>query len=232
LVGDGSGVLVGDDAGPQAVRDVRCQSIDRPLVTVERDGVPAAVGQPVAFVERGLEACGAFAPRLGRAVPAGVREFRASEVRRVHVALHLAERDRGLGDPSGRVVDPVEGILPALVGQAAVGAALVLDEAVAVAIAVPLDPGQRPVGGGHELLPVAGGQAPPVQLTEQRHEQRGGIRRAVVGGATPEGQLGLASEPHLVQDPAGLFLGEWLLVGPLVLCERLEGAEGKALVQG
>jgi len=65
------------------------------------------------------------------------------------------QRDRRLCRRSVEVRDAVVRILPALVDEAAVGLALVLDEAVAVLVAVLLDPLQSRLGGGKELL--AGG---------------------------------------------------------------------------
>src|SRR5207247_10633734 len=54
----------------------------------------------------------------------------------VHVGLHLGQGDRALGQAAVAVHHRVVGVIPALVGQAAGAVALVLDEAVAVGVAV------------------------------------------------------------------------------------------------
>ena len=143
------GTFVGGDAGPQRMRHVAAQRVDGALAAVQRQRVPAAVGQPEPLVE-GVAQAGRGGPPGGRAGGVAVQrlgEVRAGEVRGVDVALHLAQRDRRLGQPAGPVADRVEAVLPALVGQAPVGGTAVLDEPVAVPVAVVLHPGQRLVGG-------------------------------------------------------------------------------------
>ena len=63
----------------------------------------------------------------------------------VDVALHFAERDRALGQRAVVVEHRVVRVLPALAARAAVGRARVLDEAIAVGVAVAIDPGERRV---------------------------------------------------------------------------------------
>src|SRR5436190_3626251 len=58
----------------------------------------------------------------------------------VNVALHFAQRDGSLGELSVSVKDGVVRVLPALVGQSLGRSAVILDKAVAVAIAVNVDP--------------------------------------------------------------------------------------------
>src|SRR5947209_6080477 len=81
---------------------------------------------------------------------------------------------------AGRVADRVEAVLPALVRQAPVGGPAVLDEPVAVPVAVPLDPGQRLVGGRQQPPYPLRIRAPAQALGEQHDVQRGGVDGAVV----------------------------------------------------
>ncbi len=133
----------------------------------------------------------------------------------VHVPLHLGERDRRLGDPARGERDAVERVLPALVDQALVGGALILDEAVTVPVAARGDPVERPVGVGEQLVHGVGGEPPPGQLAEQHDEQRRGVRGAVVRAPAAQRQRGVPAGPGLVQDPARLLLGQRVV--PLAL---------------
>src|SRR4051812_31775609 len=55
------------------------------------------------------------------------------------VALDLGQGDRRRGEATGTIADRVAGVLPALVQEASLGPPLVLDEPVAVAVAVAVD---------------------------------------------------------------------------------------------
>ena len=110
--------------------------------------------------------------------------------------------------------------------QAAVGGALVLDVAVAVAVAEVVDPLEGAVGVGHEPVDRLGRQAPAPQLAEQHDEQGRGVDRAVVDGAAAEREGRGGPEPHLVQDAAGLLLGARVDVGALEPGEGLERRRG------
>ena len=66
----------------------------------------------------------------------------------------------------------------------------VLDEAVAVGVAVELQPGQRPAQGGQQLGDGRVGQAPPPRVGQQADPQQGGVDRAVVGDRPPVGEPG------------------------------------------
>jgi len=71
------------------------------------------------------------------------REPCGGELRGVDVALNLAERDRSFGRSAVGVEDRIERILPALMEQPGRRAARVLEEAVAIRIAVAIDPVER-----------------------------------------------------------------------------------------
>ena len=59
------------------------------------------------------------------------------------VTLHFGKRDRTFRQTAVGVKDRVLRILPALVGEALLGRAVILDEAVAVGISRAVDPRQR-----------------------------------------------------------------------------------------
>ena len=82
---------------------------------------------------------------LGRAVTPG-------DQRRVDVTLHLAQRDRRRAEGAVGETHGVPGVLPSLVLQAAIRRTLVLDEPVAVAIAVVVDPRERGVRGREQRV--------------------------------------------------------------------------------
>ena len=67
------------------------------------------------------------------------------------VALHLGQRDRAFGETSIGVKDRVLGILPALVGEAPLGCAVILDETITVRIAGAIDPCERRFELGPQL---------------------------------------------------------------------------------
>ena len=125
----------------------------------------------------------------------------------VGVALHLAQRQRRDGDPTVAVADRVAGVLPSLVHQPPVGGPEVLEEPVAVAVAVVLHPLDRTIGVRQQPLQVGVVDPPPAQLAEHHHEQRRGVDRPVVRAVAGEVDPLGAEEAGLVHDPAGLLLG-------------------------
>ena len=197
------------------------------------DREPAAVSQPVGVVERLLDPVGLGVPVAGaRRVPRRRRQPGSGPVGRVGVCLHLGQRDRRLGYPPVGEVDPVPGVLPALVDQAAAGLAGVLDEPVAVGVAVALDPFQRAVGVRQQGLDLGVMAAPPLQFPEQHDEQGGGVRGSVVGAAAAERERGGRAEPDLVQDLARLLLRRGVDGVPLPACQRLQRADGQPGIPG
>src|SRR5260370_36124064 len=61
-----------DDAGPQAVPDVRGERVDRAFVTVKPDRVPALVRQPESGVEVAFQLLGLLPPGRSSALIAGL----------------------------------------------------------------------------------------------------------------------------------------------------------------
>ena len=91
--------LVGDDAAPQEVPDVRAERVDLLLAAVERERVVAApLLAPERLVELALQLVGLGVetrPELAVA-PHFTGELRGPAFRVVDVALNLARRDRRL----------------------------------------------------------------------------------------------------------------------------------------
>src|SRR6202042_2509297 len=98
----------------------------------------------------------------------------------VYVRLDLAKGDRPLRKPAIMMENRIEGILPSLIREALLGLAMIFDEAVAVAVAVMIDPGERCLGvrpqRAHRLK-IAG--APKI-LSEQQQEEGRGVDAPVV----------------------------------------------------
>ncbi len=144
----------------------------------------------------------------------------------VDVALHLGERDRRVGRAAVGVADRVARVLPALVEQAKPRAAAVLDEPVAVEVAVAVDPverRQRVRPQALEQLVVAG---PGVDLAEDDEPQRRRIDRAVVGVVRGLPGSGHLAGPQLVEDLARLG------VVPRVVGRGLQAGEDGQRVGG
>jgi hypothetical protein len=113
------------------------------------------------------------------------------------------------------VADAVPRVLPSLVLESLRVAPGVLDETVAVTVAVPIDPVERSIGCGEQRPNTIRQTGPSGELTDQHHEQRSRVDGAVVR-ARPAEQLGAERvEPHFVEDPSGLLLGTFHDLGPL-----------------
>src|SRR6185369_8243466 len=97
----------------------RCWSTRRwAFATVQRDRIPALLGQPERVKEPRLQHVGALAqPRRRPGFAERVSHFGSGQQGRVLVTLHLADRDRRIGGVTGGVVDAVEAVFPALVDQ-------------------------------------------------------------------------------------------------------------------
>ena len=87
--------------------------------------------------------CAQAPPAVGAAAPEGLEQVGPGTGGGVGVALDLAQRDRCGGERAVEATDGVAGVLPALVGQAVAGLVDVLQQVVAVGVAVLYQPGQR-----------------------------------------------------------------------------------------
>ncbi|MNI08814.1 hypothetical protein D3C73_618630 [compost metagenome] len=184
-------------------------------VAVQGDGVEALVLHPVAVLDQGAQRLGPVRPfesatvakygaHLGQRLPGGEG-----------VALDLQQGDRPLGKAAVGVEDGVFRVLPALVRQASVGRTRVVDQAVAVAVAVVAYPARRrdQMGpqGAHRLivvgaLGVGAGQG---------DEQTGGVDAPVVEAEGHLAQHAHLAAARLVHDLAGGRVHEGVGLGRL-----------------
>ena len=220
--GDETCALLGNDARPEQVPHVRGHGVDPALVGVEADDVvAAAVLGPEVVVEARVQLLGLALEPLGeRDVGAEAPgELGDAQLRVVDVRLDLGGRDRQVRDRSVGELDAVPRVLPALVAEALARPRLVLDVAVAVTIAVLVDPGER----SGDLVPspqnerVLAGEAPVLREEDQPERRR--VGGAVVGAVRLLAQLRQLAAADLVQDLAGLLVAE------VVDARALQGAE-------
>ena len=173
------GPLRRDDPAPEQVPDVGAHRVDALLLGVERERVvPAALVDPERLVEALLQLDGLGLEPLGelRIAPGLAGELRHPLLRVVDVPLHLAGCDRRRREPAVREALRVAGVLPRLVLEPALRPAPVLDEAVAVEVAVLVDPRER--RGAPARAASSGGPSPASTATPPRAARgRGGSRR-------------------------------------------------------
>ena len=140
-------------------------------------------------------------------VAEGFRQLGPRAQRAVDVPLHLGERDGCVRERPRGEGDPVEGVLPPLVHQSVRRGALVLDEAVAVPVAVGSHPVERAIDVGQQRFEVGQRGAPPSQLAHEHDEERRRVGRAVVDGVGAGHPGGRQTGADLVEDAPGLLLG-------------------------
>jgi hypothetical protein len=101
----------------------------------------------------------------------GGREQRSVALGAVDVGLHFAQGDGSLSHAAIVMKDRILGVLPSLIGQSFLGLPMVFDEAVAVPIAVGVDPAQRGLGVGPQSLDGLEVSGTHEVLAQQQHEQ-------------------------------------------------------------
>ena len=144
-----------------------------------------------------------------------VVQVRHPELRVVHVALELAQRERQRGERPVLVRDRVAGVLPALVVVAVGRAGLVLLEPVPVAITGTVDPADRPLGA-IEVAPDDRLVAEPVvEVRQHAHVERRRVVGAVVGRERQHARLGELAVADLVRDLARLHVPHRVVGGRL-----------------
>ena len=217
-------------AGEEDVSGIRGADRARLLLAIEGQRVGAERRIPEALVEPVTQRIGA-APTTTparAASPSSPAISARAAPRRVDVPLDLAEGDWALGEPAVRVKHRVVRVLPALVHQAFGGLPRVLDEAVAVEVAVPLDP----VDGGGDARPERGDEvavAGALVVGRRQHdEERRRVVRAVVAPERDLAQRRHFAGARLVQDLAGLRVALRVVLGRLRRGEIARGRRAPA----
>ncbi len=202
---------------------IRGDRVDTLLAAIQREGVRARIGHPESPFEVVLEPCGGLFFALGELVLATqASQARDPQSRGVDVALDLDEGDRPVGEAPIAVANRVPRVLPALVGQAALGQPLVLDEAVVVQIAVVVDPLERREGVGPQLLDQLVISRPALVCIEEHDPQRRRIDRAVVRRVRNLTRACKLPVAQLVQDLARLSIPPVVDLGRLIVRKETE----------
>jgi hypothetical protein len=137
------------------------------LVLVQGQRKIAPVREPEGFVEGLFQRFGAVrASAFDGGVTGRASQQRASNVGGVGVGLNFAEGYGRFGHPAVGEVDPIPGVLPALVHQSVLVGALVFDEAVAVAVSVLLHPFNGAVSVREEGVDDVRAKSPPAEFAE------------------------------------------------------------------
>ena len=236
---DRLGLVLVDDPAPEQMADVGRDRVHRPLLAVEckREAVDpldpeVAVEALLQLVRLPLQPCGQF-----RIAPDLAREPRAASLRVVDVALDLAHGARRRRERAVAVDDRGVRVLPALVVEPRLRVpALVLDVAIAVEVAVAVDPLEPRARLALEAPHEIGVGGPPFVLVEDDEEERCRVDRAVVGRVRALLEGGELPEAELVQDLPRLGVSERVVALRLEEGERHErrlrevGDERKGLV--
>ena len=223
LVDDRVDAFRRDDAAPEQMADVRAERVDLPLVAVERQRVvAAALLDPEGLVEAvtqlgclALEAIGELA-----VTPYVTRDIDEPSFRVVHVTLHLAWSDRRLCQRAVVKALRIPRVLPGLVVEPTLGPALVLDEPVAVAVSVLVDPFEREQRRLFQVTDKGSVVGPAPHLGEQDQVERGRVDGPVVALEPDAGSLAV---PDLVHDLAWLGVDGRVFLFRLQLGQHLEG---------
>src|SRR5207244_11534313 len=124
-----------------------------------------------------LQAVGEFS-----IMPELTSETRTAHLGVVNVALNFASRTRQTRECAIGEQDGVPGVFPALVLQPRLRvAAAVLDIAIAIAVPVIVDPGERSPGFHLQLPYQCSIAGPALNLIEQDEEERRGVGSSIVG---------------------------------------------------
>ena len=173
---DPLGRLLAEQPGAEQVTHVGGHRVDRGAVAVQRDGdVTSLRGVDPELLREPLPQVGR--PRLQprhRLGVVGREQGRAAHRRLVGVGLHLAERDRRLGQPAVGELHGVVAVLPALVGQAVPGPVDVPDPATVGGL---LDQPGQAAPGGRQQVPGPGPGRPPSRRRRRASRRTAGWRR-------------------------------------------------------
>ena len=204
---------------------IGCAHPARPFVAVQREdiGVERRVEkgsvEPVAqFIRprpvagRPHRIAGRF-EQAGRCLPGAI-----------DIGLHFGERDRPARDAAIGMEDAVMAVLPALILQALIGQPAIFDKAVAIPVAMLVDPGERSLDLRHDAVQKAD-VAGAVEIGPGQHdEKRRGIDAAIIMAEGHLAQLGHFAAANLVQDLAWLRIGGGIEAGGLMRGEIAQHA--------
>ena len=227
-----AGAFGRDRSGPEQMAGVRREPRAGTLGAVETDGVGADLGQPEAL-QRQLDPVGPVAqPLRFRRVAVELEQLRHAAQRADRVALDLHERHGRLERSARAVRHPVPGVLPALVGEAVLRAAAVLDQPVAVEVAVPVDPVERSVDLGTQLAEQVEAAGPVGVVAQQRQPQRRGVGGAVVAREGCLAERGRLAHAQLVEHLAGLLVAGVVVLAPEQAAQQPERVRGSVGLEG
>ena len=222
------------DAAPEHLARVGGDLRDGTAARLPREHVAAELLRPEvaleAHAQRGRAPLQVF---RARAVVERAQQHRRLPPRAVTVGLHLAQRDRRLGQRAVDVEDRVARILPPLIDEPVRVPAGVVDVAVAVVIGEAVDPVERRVHVGPQRAGQRQVARPRDVLRDQDQEEQRRIHGAVI-----RGRLGDRPEPRqlagaqLVQDLARLRVAIGVDGVRLVAREQAQRVAGRGRAEG
>src|SRR5262249_33883534 len=114
------------DTGEQHLTGIGAAYPARLLLAVERERIGAELLAPERCIETLRELLGLGGEAGGELGPSEPRgAARRQVLGAVDIALHLRQRDRAVGEGAVGVEDRIVGVLPALIGEALLGCAMV-----------------------------------------------------------------------------------------------------------
>src|SRR5690242_17476527 len=113
------------------------------LLAVQGESVHAEVRAPEPFLKLGPQPAGCFTQIARKLVVTQCACQKGSfQASRIRITLHLAKRDRPVGQPSVGVEDRIVRILPALLDETMRRPSVVFDETIAIEISIAIHPFQ------------------------------------------------------------------------------------------
>ena len=213
-------LVAAQESGPQRVARIRRDRLDLSFFRVK----PHRPEGPAILTHRETldkELAHVFGARTWRTLLFRFAQSRIEvshfPIRGVRIGLHFGQSDRWFRERPVTVTRRVGRILPALIAHTFGRAALVLDESVAIRVAVGGHPLQRGLGVGQQLAGQIEVTRPAHVLAERHEEERCRIDAAVIGAVGHALQSGELADADLVQDLARLFVAEVVDLLALVL---------------
>ena len=194
-------------------------------VPVECDCEELAVLDPEVAVEPCLEVSRLALQLIGefRVIPDQTRQSGTTHLRVVRISLQLAGRARESGQSAVVIRDGIPRVLPALVLQPRrFVATLVRHVAITLQVGVGVDPVQRGSGLIFQVAHKLNVARPALVLVEEHEIQGRRVGTAVVGRMRPLLKGCHLPVPHLMQDPAGIFIAEVVESGALTQAQFSE----------